>query len=379
MDYRIDQQAISNIAKLATQLPTLHAPIPPHMAALEQRLGMIPSGQALGVPAGCYPTLPPDLLRRLMSMVLPPIPLLNGMPMLGVLANLRFLVAVRLGFPIPHSMQLLAALMEKLDLSALSLIARMPWGPLSGLHMLMNIGALLRVRLNIGPSQVDATLRIQENLPKALPAFGVPLPPPYMLPNLMGILRYLLNVRMLFSIAEMMGVNLRLPGTIPYFSAQLRMLLSVRLPILAVMPSLLPNLYLLARINAIWPIADIALNLPVFRAHIAAILRLNVPPIPSCIGPQQFANLANTPPALPTPETVEEIMNTDLSEIAKVDWKIPDKLPIQDSIPGLNALALLQNMGPVLVPNGLPGKDAPAVKPPAIPGQPNPSLVLPDF
>ncbi|MCO6417079.1 hypothetical protein JYK14_13040 [Siccirubricoccus sp. KC 17139] len=379
MDYRIDHQAISDIAKLATQLPTLQAPIPPHLAALEQRLSMIPSGQALGVPAGCYPTLPPDLLRRLMSMVLPPIPLLNGVPMLGVLANLRFLVAVRLGFPIPHSMQLLAALMEKLDLSALSLIARMPWGPLNGLHMLMNIGALLRARLNIVPSQFDASLRIQENLPKALPGFGAPLPPPYMVPNLMGILRYLLNVRMLLSIAEMMGVNLTAPGAIPHFSAQLRMLLSVRLPVLAVMPSLLPNLYLLARINAIWRIADIAVNMPAFRAHIAAILRLNVPPIPYCMGPQQVANLANMPPALPTPETVEQMMNTDLSEIAKVDWKIPDKLPIQDAIPGLNALALLQDMGPILVQSGMLGGGSPAVKPPAIPGQPNPSLTLPNF
>lgn len=377
MDYRIDQQAMGNIAAMASQLPTLHAPIPPDLAALEQRLSQLPPVGALAVPTGCYTSLPPDLLRRLLAMVLPPIPLLNGMTTFGVLANLRFMVAVRLGFPIPHSLHLLANLMERIDLSALDLIMRMPWGPLNGLHMLLNIGALLRVRLNINPLQADASLRIQENLPRTIPAFGVPLPPPYMLPNLIGILRYLLNLRMLFSIAEMMGVNLAAPGGIPHFSAQLRMLLAVRLPVLRVMPSLLPNLYLVARINAIWPIANIVVNMPAFRAHIAAILRLNVPPIPSCIGPAQALALANMPPPMPSADTVEQMMGTDLSELSKVNWTIPDKLPIAEALPGLNALACLQELGPVLVPTA-PGLAPPAPPPPPALGVP-PMTSLPLF
>jgi hypothetical protein len=153
---------------------------------------------------------------------------------------------------------------------------------------------------------------------------------------------------MLFSICEMMGVRLGGPDSIPRLSAQLRMLMAVRLPVLRVMPSLLPNLYLLARINAVWPLAT--LNLPLFRLHIAAILKLTVPPMSSCLGPMLPFNPASMPPPMPTAETVEQMLNTDLTELAKVAWKIPDSVPVAEAIPGLNALALLQEMGPVLVP-----------------------------
>jgi hypothetical protein len=350
MDYRIDQQALGDIAGLAGKLPTLHAPIPPALAALEQRLSLPAAADALGVPAGCHTSLPPDLLNRLLGMALPRVALVAGLPTLGTLANLRFLVAVRLGFPIPNSLHLLANLMQTLDLRALSIIAQMPWGPLNGLAMLVNIGALLRARLGINPGQLDASLRIQEMLPLRIPAFGVPLPvlPPS--PQLTLTLRYLLQLRTLFSLCEMMGVQLGGPGGIPHLSAQLRMLLAVRLPVLRVMPSLLPNLYLLARINAIWPLADIAMDVRPFRAHIAAILKLGVPPMPSCIGPMVPLDMANMPPPLPTAETVEKMLGTDLTELAQVNWKIPDVVPVAEAIPGLNALALLQEMGPVLVP-----------------------------
>jgi hypothetical protein len=219
--------------------------------------------------------------------------------------------------------------------------------------MLVNIGALLRLRLGINPGQLDASLRIQEMLPLRIPAFGISLPvlptlPPS--PQLTVTLHYLLQLRMLFSLCEMMGVQLGGPGGIPQLSAQLRMLLAVRLPVLRVMPSLLPNLYLLARINAIWPLADIAMDVGPFRAHIAAILKLGVPAMPSCLGPMLPLDMANMPPPLPTAETVETMLGTDLTELAKVNWKIPDVVPVAEAIPGLNALALLQDMGPVLVP-----------------------------
>jgi hypothetical protein len=348
MDYRIDQQALGNIADMASKLPTLHAPVPPALAALEQRLSLPAAAEALGVPAGCHATLPPDLLKRLLGTVVPRVALVAGLPTLGTLANLHVLVAVRLGFPLPNSLHLLANLMQTLDLRSLSVIAQMPWGPLNGLAMLVNIGALLRTRLGIDPVQLDASLRIQETLPLRVPTFGAPLPvlPPS--PQLTVTLRYLLQLRMLFSLCEMMGVRLGGPGGIPHLSAQLRMLLAVRLPVLRVMPSLLPNLYLLARINAVWPLAT--LSIPQFRAHIAAILKLGVPPMPSCLGPMVPLDPAKMPPPLPTAETVETMLGTDLTELAKVNWKIPDTVPVAEAIPGLNALALLQEMGPVLVP-----------------------------
>jgi len=132
-----------------------------------------------------------------------------------------------------------------------------------------------------------------------------------------------------------------------------------------------------ARINAIWPIAHIVANMPAFRAHIAAILRLNVPPIPSCIGPAQALALAQMPPPMPSADTCEQIMGTDLTELSKVNWAIPDKLPIAEALPGLNALTCLQELGPVLVP-AAPGLVPPVAPPPPAPGLP-PMTPLPLF
>ena len=352
MDYRIDQQALSQIGQMASGLPTLHAPVPPHLEALEQRLSLPSTADAMGVPAGCHTRIPPDLLDRMLRSVLPDVALLAGLPTIGTLANLHYLAQVRLGFPLPNSATLLAQLMETLDLRDLSVIEQMPWGSLNRLAMLLNIGHLLQTRLGINPGQADATLLIQESLPQRIPAFGVSLPQPY--PNHVVVrLQYLLQVQTLFRLCEMMKIQLGGPGGIPSLSLRLRSLLSVRLPVLQVMPSLLPNLYLVARINQLWPLTSIAMDIRPFRAHVAAILRLPAIPVPSCLGPPVAIDPSRMPPPLPTPETVEKMLGTDLTELSKVSWKIPETVPVAEAIPGLNAMAMLQEMGPVLKPTAL--------------------------
>ena len=350
MDYRVDQQALRSLSATAGQLPTLQAPVPPELEALAARLALPPEAEALGVPAGCYSALPSDLLRRLMALVLPPISLVGGIPTISALANLHFLATVRLGFPLPNRLVLLAQLMEQLDLRDLSFIAHMPWGPLSRLALLVRLGELLRVRLGINPGQIDASAAIAATLPTQVPAFGIAMPafpPPLQMTLRLG---YALKLQMLLSLCETLGVTLGGPGGIPSLSLQLRMLFGVRLPVLQVLPSLLPNLYLLAEINAIWPLTTIAMNIQPFRLHIAALLKLQVPTLPSCLGPSVAMDLAKMPPPMPTAQTIEKILSTDFSEIAKVDWKIPDVAPIAPALPGLNALVQLQDLAKVLKP-----------------------------
>jgi hypothetical protein len=323
--------------------------VPPELAALEQRLAMPTEAVALGVPAGCHTPLTRDLADRVLGAYVPPVTLVSGLPTLGTLANLHYLATVRLGFPLPHSAVLLAQLMERLDLSALSSIAQMPWGPLSRLAMLVRLGQLLKQRLGIDPGQANASQVIAASLPQQVPAFGQSLPSACP-PSVTARLGYLLQLRQLLSLSETLGVQLGGPGGVQQLAMQLRGLLSVRLPVLAVMPSLLPNLCLLAQINAAWPLAGIAANAQPFRAHIAALLKLSVPTPPSCLGPAITPDPSKMTPPMPTPETIEQVLNTDLTELAKADWKIPESVPIMPAIPGLNALAQLQELGPVLVP-----------------------------
>ena len=352
MSFRIDNAELANIARNAgalPPLPVLDQPLPPSLMALGQRLGQGLESEALSVPPGCHPRLSRELLEQLLKSLLPNVMLVEALPTLSTLANLRLLAAVRLGFPLPDRLALVTTLMQTLDLSQLSVIEQMPWGSLSRLAFLLNLGAMLRLRLNIDPLHADASLRIAEQLPLRMPAFGLTLPP-YSQPQMVVRLGYAMQLRLLLKVAEMLGVNLLGPGGVPQLSLAIRSLLGVRLPVLRVVPSLLPRLNLVVAINQLWPLHTLSATMPRLVAHLNALVNLRVPQLPGCIGPPAPPNPAAMSQQLPTPAVLQSILAADFTELSKVNWNIPPQLPIADALPGLNALALLKDLGPIIKP-----------------------------
>lgn len=339
MALEIDNAALAAIARNAGALPPLPAldqPPSPALMALNQRLAQPPGGGTMAVPPGNIPAMPPDVQARVLAAPAPPVPLTGAAPTLGTLATVQQLSSGGLGMPLPAQQAGVAALMNSADVGALAPIEEMPLAPLMRLAFLINLGALLRQRLGVDPTQPDASQRIAAALPQAAPAYG-PSVPADSAPALAERVAYAQQIQNLQMACRPLGADPCAPGGVPQLASAIRPLLGVQLPVMAVSPGLLARLSLLSQINQTLPLAGVGPRVPRLSAHLDGLNNLSLPPM-APVPAQQ----------MPTPAATDAIFASDRSGLSRANWNIPPSLPIADSIPGLNALALLRTLGPVV-------------------------------
>ncbi len=344
------QAAIASVVALARAVPMLKAPPPPALAALGTRVALLPEDVALGVPAGCSPALPAEVLQRLAETPVPPVPLVGVLPALAALSSLK-LMAGQLGFPLPQAAPDLAAALREVDLSPLAALEAIPAPALGDMAMLARLDGDLREKLGIDPQAPEASAAIIAQLPLKVPGYGLPGMPAVALPSAAAAmpsaaaampsagapawagqgtaapglgsaglapaagaapafampsaaeLQRILKIRMLQVTALSLGAPLDQPDGLATLAATVRELNAVRLPALAIDLSLVAKLNLLAQINAQWPLAAIATDPVPLRAKVMALLQLQVPAAslpPASLPPASLPPLpAASLPAMP--------------------------------------------------------------------------------
>ncbi|WP_270938601.1 hypothetical protein [Falsiroseomonas oryzae] len=334
----INRPLLGDLAGLAHAVPKLATPVPPPLAKLLERVMLPPESQALGVPAGCTPDLAEGMAERVAG--LPDVPLTQALPALGTLATLQHLATGRLGFAMPSEAPELAQVMRDLPPEALAPASELAAGPLAGLATLVALGAALKERLGVDPEHPEASRLIEERLPERVPAYGT-----YAADGAGAAagMDKALGVGMLYGVSEALGVKLDQPGGVQKLADRVRELNTARLPVIDLDPDAAGKLYPLSQIHKHWPLDQVARDPEPFRRHIAALLKLDVEVPPAGNGTPGGAGL----PPQPTAETVRKVLDSDLGEISRADWGAPE-LPVTPAIPGLAALAQLQDMLPVI-------------------------------
>ena len=339
---------LSAIPNLAVRMPQMSLAVDGALIDMHAKLTALAAPPSPAAPAGTFPNLSPAALSQLVNLTIPPMSILGSAPSLAVLANFKYL-ATQLKFGLPRDGAALSGLMAGLNVAPLGPLLSLSLPSLQAMALLLELGDTIHKLFKLNPTAANAPSQLAMALGTvSVTPPHVTMPPLPVLNLVLPKLQMILALHQTLNLAEMLGVDLAstAPGQgLTGLTAAMSVMMDLRLPTPSVDLGLFARVAALARINSVWPLANIANNAQLFSSHIQMLVRL--PSANLDLSKFDVALPAVKLPPLPQPEVIQAVLGNDLAQMSVMSLPVPS---LDAALPSLALVAKLQELSPVVGP-----------------------------